>query len=349
MPMSTRKEPLKPVYAIQGEDWPKVDRTVARLIGRIAADGGGEPERLDAKETPVGDVIAACQMLSFGGLQGIVVTGADAWRAADADEVVAYLQDPNPATVLALVSTAVLPQRLQQAIQRGGEVLRWGPEKSTPQARRRWLETQFSQEVSRLGGHVSPTLSRYVVERACGESTDAQRTGINALTLTREAEKLVAYAGGAPIDREMVHAITPEHPEARVYQLADALVAGDAPGAFARLADLVSGDDRSEPVVIVGGLSRHYRSLARAQDLGPGVTPDDVSAATGLKGFPAQKVAEQARSLPTGAAQRAVVRIARLELEVRVSAQRDLGGSGLVLENAARDLVGIARGVVTSG
>ena len=105
------------------------------------------------------------------------MTGADAWRAADADTLVAYLEDPNPTSVLTLVSTAALPQRLQQVVERVGDVRRWGPAKSTPKERRRWLEGHFAQEVERLGGHVSPSLARYVVDRACGEPSDAQRTG----------------------------------------------------------------------------------------------------------------------------------------------------------------------------
>jgi DNA polymerase III delta subunit len=343
--MASEPEPLLPVYALQGEDRPKVDRALARLVRRITDEGGGEPERLSATEVPLPDVVAACQTLSFGGLQGVIVVDADAWRAAEADVVVAYLEDPNPASVLTLVSTGPLPQRLQQAVVRVGRVLHWGPDpKASARERRKWLESHFAQEVQRLGGHVTPTLARAVVERACGEATDAQRTGMNALMLTHEAEKLVAYAGGVPIDRDMIAVMTPEHPEARVYEFADALVAGDAALAFDRLSDLVSGDDRTEPIVIVIGLARHYRALARAQELGPGVTADEVSAATGMRGFPARKVADQARALPCGAAARAVARLARLEMETRVSAQRELGGALFVLESAARDLVAIARG-----
>jgi DNA polymerase III delta subunit len=348
--MSTNPEPLLAVYAIQGEDRPKVDRALARLVRRIIDEGGGDPERLSASETPMSDVIATCQTLSFGGLQGVIVTDADAWRAAEADLLVAYLEDPNPASVLALVSVGVLPQRLQQVVQRVGRVLHWGPDpKASARERRKWLELHFTQEVARLGGHVPPSVARAVIERSCGEASDAQRTGMNALMLSNEAEKLVAYAGGAAIDREMVAAITPEHPEARVYELADALVAGRAPEVFERLSDLGSGDDRTEPVVIVAGLVRHYRALARAQDLGPGASVDEVSAATGMKGFPARKVTEQAQALPGGAAARAVVRLARLEMDLRVSAQRELGsspddGRRFVLETAARDLVAIAHG-----
>jgi len=342
--MSTHPESLLPVYALQGEDWPKVDRALLRLVGRVGSEGGGEPERFDAKDAPVDDVVAALQTLSFGGLQAVIVTGADAWRAAEADVLVAYLDDPNPTSVLTLVSTGPLPQRLQQAVARIGDVRRWGPDKSTPKERRKWLEGHFAQEIQRLGGHVSPALARYVVDRACGEPSDAQRTGMGALMLTHEAEKLVAYAGGAPIDRDMVVAITPEHPEARVYELADALVAANATKSFDLLGDLVTGDDRTEPIVIVAGLARHYRALARAQELGPGVTADAVGEATGMKGYPAQKVAEQSRALPAGAGARAVARLAGLEMEMRVSAQRDLGGALFVLEAAARDLLAIARG-----
>jgi DNA polymerase III subunit delta len=343
--MATEPEPLLPVYALQGEDRPKVDRALTRLIRRITDEGGGEPDRLSATEAPPPDVIAACQTLSFGGLHGVIVLDADAWRAAEADVLVGYLDDPNPASVLTLVSTGPLPQRLQQAVERVGRVLHWGPDpKASARERRKWLESHFAQEVQRLGGHVTPTVARAVVERACGETTDAPRTGLNALMLTHEAEKLVAYADGAPIDRDMIAMMTPEHPEARVYEFADALVAGDAALAFDRLGDLVSGDDRTEPIVIVIGLARHYRGLARAQELGPGVTADDVTAATGMRGFPARKVADQAGALPSGAGARAVARVARLEIETRVSAQRELGGALFVLESAARDLVAIARG-----
>ena len=348
--MSTNPEPLLPVYAIQGEDRPKVDRALARLVGRIIREAGGDPERMSAEEAAMPDVIAACQTLSFGGLQGVIVTDADAWRAAEADLLVAYLEDPNPTSVLALVSVGALPQRLQQAVERVGQVLHWGPgPKASASERRKWLETHFTQEVARLGGHVPPSVARAVVERSCGEASDAKRTAMNALTLSNEAAKLVAYAGGAGIDREMVAAMTPEHPEARVYELADALVAGSAPQAFDRLSDLGSGDDRTESVVIVAGLVRHYRALACAQELGPGASVDQVSAATGMKGFPARKVAEQARTLPGGAAARAVARLARMEMDLRVSAQRELGrssedGRRFVLETAARDLVAIAHG-----
>ena len=348
--MSQARESLLPVYAIFGEDRPKVERTVARLVRRVADEGGMESERLSGLETPPAQVAESCQALSFGGVRLVVVDDADAWRAGDVDPLVDYLADPNPQTVLALVSAGTVPQRLLQAVERAGRALRWGPDaKASVRERRKWLEGHFAAEVARAGGSVNPSVARLVVERVCVEPTDAQKTSLNAMTLTSEAEKLVALSAGRPVDREMVLSLVAPNPEARVYELADALVSGSARATYDRLNDLAGGDDRSAPQVILMGLMRHYRALAAAQALGPRASQDALAEATGLRGFPAKKAAEQAAALPAGAGERGLVRLARLELDLRVSTVADLGtspddGRRFAIERAARDLLAIARG-----
>jgi len=348
--MSQARDPLLPVYAIYGEDRPKVERTAARLVRRVQEEGGAEPERLTALETPAAQVADGCQALSFGGVRLVIVEDADAWRAGDVDPLVDYLADPNPQTVLALVSAGGVAQKLHQAVERAGRALRWGPDpKASVRERRKWLEGHFAAEVARAGGSVTTTVARLVVERVCTEPTDAARTALNAMMLTSEAEKLAALSAGRPIDRDMVVSLVPSNPEARVYELADALVSGSARQTYDRLNDLAGGDDRSAPQVILMGLMRHYRALAAAQSLGPGASADAVADATGLRGFPAKKAAEQARALPAGAGERGLVRLARLELDLRVSSVADLGtspddGRRFAIERAARDLLAIARG-----
>lgn len=352
MPAMAQQPPLQPVYAIFGEDRPKVERTVARLLQRIRDEGGMDPERFDADERAVDEVVAACQALSFGGMRAVIVDNADAWKAADGDRVVGYLEDPNPMTVLAMVSSGPVPQRLLHAVERFGGVLRWGPDpKASPRERRKWLEGHFAQEVTRLGGRIPASLARAVVERTVGDG-DARSAGMAATALTNEAEKIVAYAGGAAIDREMVDAMVPAHPEARVYELADAVTQGRARTAYALLQDLATGDDKVAPQVVQVGLVRHFRALAAAQDLGPGAHPDAVAAATGLKGYPARKVAEQVVTLPAGAAARGLVRLTRLELDLRVGAEAQLGrspddGQRFALERALTDVMHLVAGEAT--
>lgn len=337
---------LKPVYATFGDDRPKVERTLARLLLRLRNEGGLEPDRFNARETPVEEIVAACQALSFGGSRAVIVEGADGWRAAEAEAVVRYLDDPNPATVLMLVSAAAPPQKLLHAVERVGTVLRWGPDEraTRPRERRAWLEEYLRGEIQRLGGQAQPAAVRRVVDLLVTIGTRGELPPGATLALAAEAEKLVAYAGGAVIDVEAVDAMVPAHPEARVYELADALTAGRRTETYGLLQDLASGDDRVAPIVVQSGLVRHFRALVAAQDLGPGASPDAVARATGLNGYPARKVAEQAAALPTGAAGRALVRLARLELDLRVGAEAQLGtspddGQRFALERAVRDVL----------
>ena len=343
-------EPLKPAYVIWGEDRATIDRAVARLIARVEREGGMPPERLVAEETPGGDVVAACEALSFGGLRLVLVEGADAWKAADAAPLVSYLEAPNESSCLALTSAGPLTPALHAAIVALGGELRYGPDPKAKRGERmKWLVDHFRSEVARAGGSVSPALARAVVERVMVDSADARKAGLTAMDLAREAEKLAAYADGEPVTAEMIAALVPAHPDAKVYELADAIGAADAPRTYDLLQDLATGDHPAPPILMQVQLANRFRALAQAQDLGPGASPDAVSAATGIKGFPARILAEQAQAMPPGAARQAVARLAALELDLRVSAQRDFGrspgdGERLVLETAARDLLALARG-----
>ena len=343
-------EPLKPAYVIWGEDRATIDRAVARLIARVERDGGMPPERLTAEETPGGDVVAACEALSFGGLRLVLVEGADAWKAADAAPLVAYLDAPNAGTCLALISAGPLTPALHAAVVALGGELRYGPDPKAKRGERiKWLVDHFRSEVARSGGSISPALARSVVDRVMVDSADARKAGLTAMDLAREAEKLAAYADGEPVTAEMIAALVPAQPDAKVYELADALASGKASLAYDLLQDLATGDHPAPPIVMQVQLANRFRALAQAQDLGPGASPDAVSAATGIKGYPARILAEQAQAMPPGAARQAVARLAALELDLRVSAQRDFGrspgdGERLVLETAARDLLALARG-----
>lgn len=346
---------LKPVYGISGEDRPKVERALRRLVARVAAEGAGDPDRFDAAETPVADVVAACQTLSFGGTRAVVVEGADDLKAADGDALVRYLEDPNPQTVLVLVSLGALPQRLANAVAKAGQTLHWGPPaKARPRERRAWLEEYVGQEVARQGGQLGRGMARRITERAVVDPGDAAALSAAAVALSQEAAKLVAFAGSEAIGKDAVDAMVPAHPGARVYELSDAVSDGDGARAFAVLHELSHGGDRVAPQVVQGGLMRHFQAIAAEQELPAGADVDDVAAATGLRGFPAQKAAEQARRLPDGFGRRAFVRVARLELDLRVGSEARLGrtpddGLRFALERAVRDVLSMRRAASAAG
>lgn len=337
--VSQAATPLKPAYAIWGEDRAKVERTMARLASRVAGEGGLPPERFEAAATSAGVVVAACETLSFGGARLVMVEGADEWRADDASPLVDYLGEPNPATCLALVSAGPPTPKLLAAVKRVGEELRWGPDPKAKRGERsRWFAAYAAEEARRGGARLSAPLARDLVARV----------GEDATAIAAEVVKLAAYAGEEPIDREMLDAVVVSHPDARAYELTDAIAGGAAAGAFDLLHELSAGDRPTEPIVVQATLSRQYRGIAAAQARGPEASVEGVAAASGLRGYPAQKAVEQARALPPGAGARGVARLAALELDLRVSAFSELGRSGddgrrLVLELAVRDLLAGAR------
>lgn len=348
--MPTPPAPLRPAYAFWGEDRPKLELALRRLAARVQAEGGLPPERFAAAETPAEAVVGACEALALSGLRLVIVEGADAWKAPEAAPLVAYLADPNPATCLMLVAGGAPTPKLVEAVQRVGITAQYGPDpKASRRARAAWFVTHLTEEVARRGGTIPSAVARQVVERVLVERGDARRVGLSAMELASEAAKLVAYAGDEPIDAAMVRELVPAHPDARTYELADAIAAGDARRAYRLLQDLATGGDPTPAIVVQIGLARHYRVLAAAQDLGPGASTEALTEATGVRGYPAQKALEQARTLPAGAGHAGLVRLAALEMEMRVSALRQLGrgpddGERLVLELAVRDLLRSARG-----
>lgn len=326
---------LKPAYGIWGEDRGKVDRAVRRLVDRVAGDGGMPPDSFDAAVDPAGDVVAACESLSFGGLRLVIVRGAEAWRAADAAPLVDYLDRPSPATCLAVVAAGQVTPRLVSAIEAAGDVLAYGPDSKAKRGdRAKWFANHVAAECERAGAKLPAPLARLVVERV----------GEDAMALAQEAAKLAAAAGREPIDRGLIDALVVEHPEAKAYELADALTQGARRRVYELLDDLGEGDHPTDPAVIQSTLARHFRAIAVAQAMGPGASADDLGEATGLRGYPAQKALEQARALDEGAGDQCVSRLAALELDLRVHAVTDLGRSSLdgrrfMLELAARDLL----------
>jgi DNA polymerase III delta subunit len=339
-----------PAYAIWGEDRAKIERTVARLIARVVEEGGLPPERFRAAEIGSDVVVAACEVLALGGPRLVLVDGADDWKARDVPPLLDYLGSPNPGTCLALISSGPLAQKLGEAISRVGRVLQNGPDPKAKRGERaKWFLEHAKAEVGRAGGRIEAAAARRLVERVMVDRPDARKLGITAMEISREAEKLVAYAGDEPITGAMVEMLVPRHPDARSYELADAIAAGEPRRAYNLLQDLATGDEPAPPIVISAALARHFRVVAEAQAMGPGATADDLTQATGVTGYPARKAVEQAQGLPPGAAGAAVDRLAALELDLRVSAMAQLGrtrddGARLVLELATRDLLALARG-----
>lgn len=100
---------LLPAYLIVGEDRLKSDEVLARLVARVQTMGDLElnSETFDCRQEASGQaIVEAANTLPFlSDVRLIVVKEPERLAKADSEQLVAYLKDPNPTTVMALVAT----------------------------------------------------------------------------------------------------------------------------------------------------------------------------------------------------------------------------------------------------
>src|SRR5579872_1783431 len=287
---------LKPVYLIAGTDRPKVDRAVVRLRARFEADATSVH---DATEVTGDDAVAACNALGlFGSARLVLVENVEAWKAADAKPVAAYLRSPTPDTTLALVGGELRKDSpIAKAVAGHGDVLVWDVStKAVP----RWLAEQFKL----CGVRAEPEACRLL----------AELVGDDPYELAGEVEKLATWASGGEVTEADVESLVAPRADSPPWNLTDAWGARDVGGvlrAAERMLDR-TGDPVSRTIPrLVASLTKHVRNARAAHRLeASGASAADAAAALGLKPYPAQKLYAQIRNFSGEELDAAVVRLA---------------------------------------
>jgi DNA polymerase-3 subunit delta len=242
-------EPLLPVYLLTGNDRPKIVRALRRLRTRF---GDESVEQLEADSTSGPDAVAACNALGlFAGGDGgrlVVVEGVERWRKADVEAIAAYLANPVPGAVLALV-TGETPRSdaLAKVVAKAGKVLAYDAPK--PRDLPGWVRAQFEAR----GASIDLDGARALVE-IVGDDLNA---------LATEADKITTWAGGEPVERADVDRLATPAREAAAWAITDAWGERDLP------ALLAAGEaelERREPFSISVRLAAHV-DLVRAVQL----------------------------------------------------------------------------------
>ncbi len=144
----------------------------------------------------------------------------------DIDSLLEYLQNPNPATCLVLISEKVnRGRKIFKAIAKVGKVLEF----SYPKGQAEWL-AWIQKEAKSRGKRLSPATASFLLEWA------GHHTGI----LSRELDKLILYTGEKPeISREDISRVCIPLIETTIFNMLDAIASGKAGDALLKLKEVL--------------------------------------------------------------------------------------------------------------
>ncbi|MEJ7750581.1 MAG: DNA polymerase III subunit delta [Thermoleophilaceae bacterium] len=294
---------LKPVYLLHGDDNAKIDDWRVRVRRRAEAEHGpGGLESFSGTDSP-GDIAASLATLSFAtGTRYLLADDAGAWKAAALEPLVAALKEVPPDLVLVLIVRGKPIAALSKAVKAAaGEVREYLAPK--PWELPKWVVARGAE----LGLELDVEAARTLVALS----------GVGQQRLSRELEKVAVAvhpekrAGVEDIERLVAGDVTP-----KVYDLADAVAAGDPPLALSLLEELSEHDERAGKFVypVIGRLREVHRVVGL---LDSGVSEAELPKAMRVPPWRSKKAVAIARKTDRETLQRALCEMADLEVSLR--------------------------------
>jgi DNA polymerase-3 subunit delta len=312
-------KPLLPVYLLTGGDRPKVRLALSRLKARFGPEATQTLSAEASGEEAVSE-LNALGLFAGGGGRLVVVEGVERWKATDAETIAAYLAEPVPGAVLALVAEEPLKgSTLAGLVAKAGQVLAY--EAPKPRDLPGWVRVRFED----LGTKVDLEAARALVE-IVGEDTSA---------LAAEVDKVAAWAGGEPVSRREVELLAVPAHEASAWAVTDAWGARDLPRALTAChEDLERG---VEPFLVAVRVAAQVGLVRSAQALADeGLNARDIAKRLRKHEFRVRKALTHAENYSRDELDTAVVRLAELDAALKGASR--LAGE-LELERALVELM----------
>ncbi len=314
---------LKPVYLVCGDDDAKIDAWRLRLRQRAEEERGpGGLETFDARASEPAEVVTALSSLTFDpGVRYLLVDDAGAWKAGELGPLDAALADLPPDTVLVLIVRGKPLKALRDAAEKAGGDVR---DCAAPKT---WELPKWAIERSReLGLQLDGEAAKELVSRV----------GPSQQRLSRELEKLtIALHPSAHAGAEDVERLTAGDNAPQVYDLADALVAGDLRATLGLAEELESHGERAGRLVfpVVRRLREVHRAVALLES---GMPEQKVAGSLGGPPWLAKKTIARARKADRVTLEHALEIFSELEVDMR-------GGGELQLDEDTAFSLALAR------
>jgi DNA polymerase III subunit delta len=333
---------FKSAYLIHGDDHGRIAERRAHLRTLAQDESGAHGLELFEGDQATPDAVAAAlvAMTLATGRRFIIVDGAERWKDKELQPLEQALKAIPPDTTIAFFAReegrAKAPPRLHKAVRKaGGDIS--AQDSVKPWELPKWVIARGRE----LGLEVEPDAARALV----------RHVGERQQRLLRELEKLALGAGesappgsSAPrrppggvarIDTDDVEALTAPSAQRKAWDLADALVVGDAQAATRVYLALRAQGERVPGLLY--WISQRMRVAHEVADrLDAGEPPAQIKSGLRMPSRAADRLISDARQSGADRLRRATTEIADLELATRG------GGSGVASEDTAA-LVAIQR------
>ena len=296
----------KGAYLFEGVEENIKAATLQALRKAILPEGLEELNEtlMDAPQTDA--IIAACETLPFMADKRLIIVREHPALTgrADADErLIAYIpQVPESAVLVFLCrGKADARKKLYTAVKKANGIVSFAP--LTDAELNNWIIKTFNS----LGKSVTPQTA----------SVLSFTVGSDTALLRLEIEKLAALAGDRDtVTEEDVQSVATRSVECTVFEMVDAVVAGQQGKAFGLLRDmLTTGSDR---LGILAMLLRQFRLMQHIKIMQfEKVSPNDIKQKLGIAPFAAERCMRQASGYTGGQVKKAVQICLNAEFKVK--------------------------------
>jgi DNA polymerase III subunit delta len=322
---------LAPIYILSSPDPLLIDRAVAAIREAAVPEAlrGFNYDVVEGKGATASRILAAARTLPMMAERRLVlVRDLAPMAAAELTELLPYLDDPNPSTVLVAITTK-LDKRIKfyAAARKKGALCELEP----PRNLAAWIRAEADERGIPID------------QAACARLADVVGKDLSRLALS--LDQLHLYTGGRPIAVDDVDDLIAETRERTVFELTDAIGEGALPRALEAVAALC--EQRQSPIGVVVMLARHIRQLAACHAAVARRLPRaELPRAVGAPPFIVDKLMAQARRYPPEAVARGLVLLSEADGALKGVGQttRVLGrqlGERVLLDRLVTELIGL--------
>jgi len=248
-----RQGKILPLYLLYGEEEFLIQEVLDLIVNRVV-DPGSRDFNFNAfycKDTSASEIVNLCQALPLMSEKRLVIArDIDAFKAADLEELVPYLNDPSPSTCLVMVSNQGRFEKksVVSAVEAHGAVARFFP--LLDREILSWIEGWARAH----GLSIQRDATQYLWQTI---GNDLQKIG-------NELEKVEIYIKEKKtITFDDVKTVVGDFREYTSFDLAAALGSKNKEKAFLILTRLVQ--EGEAPVGLLGSIAWNFRRLMRAK------------------------------------------------------------------------------------